>query len=398
MSLLLLWAILFSFASTVSASTLDDLIKQQKLNASIAESARKQREQKEKDAALVKNQIEYVSDKIDEAADAIESTQGQISSTEETIDELTDKIRAEEDNLAKENDRLKGVVSSWYMEGEDGFLISMISSDNLSQMVTQQQYYDSIRQQIDISMNKIQQLKDELQKQKGETTGQYMVLQGLKNNQLSQKNNLELQKRIKDRLLNDTKAMVSELSVEEEQARARVAELQSKIDQIKAASVGTGGDVISTSAEGWYLKQVDDRWSDYKMGNYATIGLYGCLITSLAMIANYYGSNYTPVTAVQNSSFVRGGRSDGALIQTSIVSDGGSVPIDWAKVDTELAASHPVVVGVAMGVDMGNTYGVSHFVVLKSKMSDGRYAMQDPLGEGRGYRKSQIKAMRVVRP
>jgi hypothetical protein len=64
-----------------------------------------------------------------------------------------------------------------------------------------------------------------------------------------------------------------------------------------------------------------------------------------------------------------------------------------------LANGHPVIVGVALGIDMGNSYGVSHFVVIKPYSQNGNhYSMHDPLGGGRGYSISQVKAMRIIRP
>jgi len=294
---------------------------------------------------------------------------------------------------------MSNVIASWYMEGQSAFLDSVLSSDNLSEVVDKQQYYDSVRSQIQNEIDKINQMRADLTAQKDSQSTQLATLNQLQTSQENQKSYLEQRQTLKSQIYSDTQNTISSLNAEQEEANKMVATLQAKIDAIRAASVGAGGDVVSSSPESWYYQQTDSRWASYKMGYYATIGAYGCLLTSLTMVANFYGRSYTPITAAENSSFVHTwGGSDGALISTSIVSDGKSQSINWSTVDDELANNHPVIVGVALGVDMGNSYGVSHFVVLTSKMSDGKYAMQDPLGQGRGYKKSQVKAMRIIRP
>ena len=385
----------------LAATSITDLNNLKSYYANQAKQAQQAALLKQQQAAQIQSGLQQVNTQIASTTASLSSTISQVNLTQAKIDDLTGQIKDQNAQLSKEQDSLNNVISSWYMEGNSTFLETILSSSNLSDLMSKNSYYDSVKQQMEGEIEKINQLTQSLQTAKDQQDSSLQNLTVLKKSQQDQNNYLQSQKSLQSQLLSNTTQAITQLTQEQKDNEAMVAQLQAKIDAIAAASVGTGGDVVSGAQTSWYYKQGyngDEPWSGYKIGNYATIGTYGCLLTSLTMISDFYGSNYDPSTAAQHSSFVHGGSNDGALISTSIVSDQGSQPINWNTVDSELAAGHPVVVGVALGLDMGNSYGVSHFVVLTSKMADGRYAMQDPLGPGRGYRKSQIKAMRIVRP
>lgn len=401
-TIVLLTVAILLFPINVYASTITDLNQQKDYYTSQAAKARALAAQKAQQAAEIQSQISNVNGQISTTEQSLASTTSQINETQKNIASLESQIAEQQDQLASEQDKMGKLISSWYMEGESGLMESVLSADTLSEVVNRQEYYDSVRQQVETQIATITGIRDSLNADKADKDRRLLALNDLKTSQASQKSYLETRKVMKNRLLSDTNSAITDLKAEEQDARQQIAELQAKIDRIKAASVGASGDVVSAGATAWYYQQGYDgsqSWSDYKMGYYATIGKYGCLLTSLTMIADFYGARYNPQTAAQNSSFVRTwGGSDGALISTSIVRDGGSQAINWGVIDDELANGHPVVVGVALGVDMGNSYGVSHFVVITSKIGSGKYAMQDPLGPGRGYNMSQVKAMRIVRP
>lgn len=63
------------------------------------------------------------------------------------------------------------------------------------------------------------------------------------------------------------------------------------------------------------LKQSDPRWTSEKIGSsQSTIGRYGCLITCLSMLSDWYGTFNTPGWMARNLSFT----SDGRLLWQSI--------------------------------------------------------------------------------
>lgn len=51
------------------------------------------------------------------------------------------------------------------------------------------------------------------------------------------------------------------------------------------------------------FNQLDPQWKDKKFGTSATIGQYGCLVSCVAMICQYYGKVETPATLVDKVKF-----------------------------------------------------------------------------------------------
>ncbi len=380
-------------ATQVYALTKAQLEAEKSKYAAQATAAKQLAEKKKREAVQVEQQITAVNGQIGQTESALNSTAQNIELADKNVKELRTMIEEKEKYIAETRTKLNQVVSSWYMESEYGLLETVLESKNISDVATKQQYYDSVKQQIEGMAEKLSQEKQVLEAKKKEQDTKLTELNELQKSQSDQMDYLEDRKIIKNRLLSNTYSAVENLQDEQAEAEAKVAELQVKINQIRSSSAGGGGDLTSGSAS-WYYQQNDSRWDNYKIGRYASLGDYGCLLTSLTMIANYYGKSYNPMTAAQASSF----SSNGSLISTPIVRDGKSQAIDWGLLDDELSNNHPVVVGVALGVDMGNSFGVSHFVVVKSKLSNGKYEILDPLGPGRGYYKSQVKAMRIIRP
>ena len=83
-------------------------------------------------------------------------------------------------------------------------LEAIIGSNNLSEAATKQQYYDSIRRQIELSVEKIQVIKTELAKQKQAQENQLETLNSLKSDQVARQNSLHATKNSKNRLLKST--------------------------------------------------------------------------------------------------------------------------------------------------------------------------------------------------
>ncbi len=385
--------IILTAPALVCAESVSELQRQKEAYALEAQKAREQLQDKKEEAEYLQGQLSILGYQIKEAETSLAITNQKIEETTQKINTLKAEIEKQESDLAKENSSMDSVLSSWYMEGDSNSMVNNIfSSSNLSEIISSQEYYDSIKQQIELKIAKIDQLKKDLYNQKTEQETSIAELNRHKDNQVTQKASIESQQNSQASLLKNTNNAISDLKDQEKVATQKAQEIQTKINQINATKIW-GGQITSSNDSGWYYSQLS--YPNLYLGpSYYTVAQYGCLITSLTMVAKYYGRNYDVPSAVAASSFNR----EGYLLYTPIVSDGGSQPIDWNRVNEELADGHPVVVGVALGVSMGNSYGVSHFVVLKPYSQNGNhYSMHDPLGAGRGYDLSQVKAMRIVR-
>ncbi|MBL1130172.1 MAG: hypothetical protein HND44_17090, partial [Chloroflexi bacterium] len=138
--------------------------------------------------------------------------------------------------------------------------------------------------------------------------------------------------------------------------------------------------------------QNDPRWKDIKIGTdqYMTIGMVGCLLTSMTMVMNHFGANETPLTL--NQKMIGSGGYNGAWIKSASVPGQfpalgvkrqryveckNPIPAPMADIDMGLAAGSLVVVQVDREDDRAFEEEDGHWVVLTKKVGDD-YQMWDP--------------------
>lgn len=138
------------------------------------------------------------------------------------------------------------------------------------------------------------------------------------------------------------------------------------------------------------LYQNDPKWKNVKLGNQnqETIGTWGCLLTSLTMVANGFGNDETPETL--NEKLKAAGGFQGALVIPAALPNVCSgvryksyqpcenAPAPVAEIDAALAAGMPVIVQVDWSPKAGLQ---THWVVLYGKEGD-QYLMKDPYRYG----------------
>ena len=134
-------------------------------------------------------------------------------------------------------------------------------------------------------------------------------------------------------------------------------------------------------------------------GSGYTMANYGCLVTSVAMVASHAGKNLKPGDiAVDSEAFVPGT----GYLYHSFSANGINVTVNSASkdiLDSELSAGRQVIAGLYGGPD--------HFIVITRKDGD-KYIMRDPFlengagddGSGRPltdkYNLSDITSLRLV--
>ncbi|MBU1661209.1 MAG: hypothetical protein KKD28_07030 [Chloroflexi bacterium] len=138
------------------------------------------------------------------------------------------------------------------------------------------------------------------------------------------------------------------------------------------------------------LYQNDPKWKNTKLGHdkKETIGTWGCLLTSMSMVANGLGFDETPESL--NIKLKGAGGFQGALVIPATlpsVCPGirykgyqpcENAPAPIAQIDAALAAGMPVIAQV----DWSPTAGIqTHWIVLYGKEGD-RYLMKDPYRYG----------------
>lgn len=136
------------------------------------------------------------------------------------------------------------------------------------------------------------------------------------------------------------------------------------------------------------LSQQDPRWSKVKLGtSTSTIGGYGCLLTCVTMMLNYYGHEHTPAT-LNKLLIDNGGYLNGNLFVWGVVNklypditldqyiDCSSVAAPLNKIEDALRFGLPAIVQVdynpyTSAMDM-------HFVLIIGKQGSS-YMMIDPI-------------------
>lgn len=239
--IVLLLALTFMQANTAFALTASQLQAQKDYYAAKAAEAKRLADQKKQEAAQVTAQINTIENNVSQTQAALNKTQSEISTAQATIADLEQKIKIEEENLAKEKSKLNDVIVSRYMEGESDLFETVLSSNNLSDIITQQQYYDSVSQQIDATMEKITKMKEDLSAQKATQDAQLVTLNDLQSSQREQKSYLESQASYKTRLLTNATAAIKELTEQEKTALKREYEIELQIIATISARSGSWG-------------------------------------------------------------------------------------------------------------------------------------------------------------
>ena len=378
---------------TTEAKTASQLQQELEATKKQAELIKKQKAQKEKDATAIAALIKRIDGDIKTTQNSLKSTSEKLNGVSADIisaNEQLTKSEARLDEIKSQLDQLIAEQYQSYMTNSD--LLTVFSGATLKDSIEIADYQASLDTELEQLATDEETTRNQIKETKTNLEQQQAQLQGLKEQQIFQKNNLEAEQQKKNKALTDTKGTIVDLAQDEAETVKRIKEVQAQITALSNTK-RWGGQILSDNDSSWYFSQLD--YPNTKLGNSRyTIAQYGCLITALGMVATYYGSRNDPPTAVANSSF----NSGGYLLSTSIVDDGGSQAVNWDYIDLELSKDHLVIVGLYMSsIGVLNNYGVSHFVVIKGKNKSGKYLMHDPLGSGRGYDLSQVKSMRIIR-
>ncbi len=379
---LLLGTVLFSSASPLQAAECDDIPTDNPTNTQKKiECLQNKVGQLGAQANTLKNQIAQFDYQIKLTNLKISQTQAQIEMLGGRIDQLSASL----DELTKAFS--SRAVETYKLARFENNFFFVLSAHDVNQAANRVHYLRKIEEEDRSLLARLQNAHTTYvgQKQDQETLQQQLKDQQAKvNAQKIAKNNLLVATR------NDEAKYQSLLS----QAKAQLAAFSRFVAGQGGASILSG----QTKCGSWgcYYNQRDSEWGNIGMGGsgYNMAG-YGCLVTSVAMIASHQGKNIKPNDIAANSeAFVPG---TGYLYHDFSV-NGIKVTVDSASkssLDGELAAGRPVIAGLYSGPD--------HFIVILRKDGD-KYIMNDPFLENGSerpltdkYSTSDITSLRFVR-
>jgi hypothetical protein len=359
----------------VSGQTVDQ-VKLEELN--------KQIEEYESQIARLNSEANTLSNQIAQYDVQIKLTSLKITQTEEKILLLGGRITQLEGSLtALSRAFTSRVVETYKISRLHEPFLMLITSPDLASAFSSFHY-----------LQKIQEADSDLLVRLGDAQGTYedekTSQENLQKELQSQQRVLGAQKTAKNTLLTQTKNDEKRYQQLLSEAKAQLAAFRRFVTSQGGATILTG----QTKCDSWgcYYNQRDSGWGNLAIGgSNSSMAEYGCLITSMAMITTYYGKSLKPSDISTTSSvffgntayMVQGSWSVNGVStnRTRVCSNCGQSNV-IQRIDSEVTAGRPVVVGLYGGPD--------HFIVIKAKEGN-EYIMNDPFLENGGNRKFSEK-------
>ncbi|HET9721651.1 MAG TPA: CHAP domain-containing protein [Candidatus Saccharimonadales bacterium] len=158
---------------------------------------------------------------IDALASQINSLQQNIVNTQSQIDALDGQIKQAQAELDQEKQVLGENIKAMYLEGDISTLEILASSKNLSDYVNKQEYRNSVSDKVKASVDKVNSLKAQLQKQQDEQKGLLANLQ-------KQQSQLQDQQNQQAQLLSYTEAQKSQYDQQISSNNSQIASLRAQ--------------------------------------------------------------------------------------------------------------------------------------------------------------------------
>jgi peptidoglycan hydrolase CwlO-like protein len=358
-----------------------------KINAQSVDELQKKIDDYQTQLSSLSSQANTLSNQIAQFDAQITLTILKISQTEEKIALLGGRIDQLEISLTSLTDAFSSrAVETYKMSRFENNFLFMLGAGDVNDAVARFHYLQTVQKADTDLLEKLQRAQTIY---KGEKTDQETLQATLE----TQKSQLNSQKAGKAKLLTETKSNEKKYQQLLAEAKAQLSALRRFVTSQGGASIL--GNQTKCGSWGCYYNQRDSAWGNIGMGGSGySMAEYGCLVTSVSMIASHYGKNIKPNDiAVNPEAFVPG---TGYLYHSFSV-NGVSVTVSSAStgiLDSELSAGRPVIAGLYSGPD--------HFIVILRKDGD-KYIMNDPFLENGGdrpltdkYSVSDITSLRLV--
>ncbi len=335
-------------------------------------------------SSSLSNEIEYFDTQINLTLLRIQSSQKsinekikQIERLAGNINDLAGRIGKLEESIKYQDSLLDNRMREKYKVRDDSIFMSIFGALSLNDIVKKAEYLTVAGindQKLLTEMNNTKQeylnqktIYEETKKSE-ETLKQQLEQE--KANQEYQKRSLEGQRYEKQRLLEVTKNDETKYQALLEEAQAELNSFKGFVSSAGGGTIGSNG--FGSGEDGNYFSQRDSRWAGNRIGrSYDTIYEVGCLVTSVAMVHKYYGSNTTPAKIASNASYFFSSTA-AMLIPWPGVDGRKYTNVGKSGIDSELSKGNPVIVGVYANNSVG-----THFVVIIEK-KNGKYIMHDP--------------------
>lgn len=167
-------------------------------------------------------------DAINKLQSQIDASQARIDQLQGDINALNQQIAAAEAELAKQKELLAMNIRAMYLEGDISTFEMLMSSKDLSEFVDREQYRTSVKNKIKSTLDRINQLKLELDTKR-------KTVQATLDEQTALRDQLASQRAEKDRILALNQEQQNQLESQIRANSGRLAELKRKQAEAEAA-------------------------------------------------------------------------------------------------------------------------------------------------------------------
>ena len=331
--ILLLSLFFLLFGKNISAQTCGSLDECNALISQYQEQINKLQGQ----ANTLKNQIAQFDAQIKLTSAKIAQTQEQINMLGGRIDQLGESLSS---LTTAFNSR---AVETYKLSKYEGGFFFILSANDLNDAFSRYHYLQKIQEE---DRNLLARLQDAQTTYQGQKAHQEALQKQLK----TQQANLNAQKTAKNNLLTATKNDETKYQQLLSQAKAQLSAFQSFVTRQGGASILNN----QTKCNDWgcYYNQRDSQWGNIGMGGSPyTMANYGCLVTSVSMVASHYGKNFKPGdVAVSADAFVQGRTRAGypaALIPEEYGGSGPGLPAAILEQIERSGSTQPTLVFLA---------------------------------------------------
>ncbi|MEK9196130.1 MAG: CHAP domain-containing protein [Patescibacteria group bacterium] len=238
--------------------------------------------QKKESKGVLGVEAASLNDAIQQLQAQIDATQTRINTLNNEINDLQEQIKVAEAELTKQRAILGGIIKSMYIDGDVTTLEMLASSKDLSDFFDKQQYKESVQSKVKVTLDRVQQLKLDLNSKK-------LIVEKSLSEQQKLRNDLASQRGEKDRVLSLNQAEQDKLNNDIKANSSKISELrrQQAIENSRHGSGVVSGD----SSMGGYPAKWANAPKDSMLDNW---GMYNRECVSYAAWKVYESGRFMP--------------------------------------------------------------------------------------------------------
>lgn len=243
--------IALSGVTQVNASTIDELVRKKNELQRKEQQNKKLLEQKKKETTSLQGTIERLDDDISYTENRISNTQSQLELSNSIIEQLNRQIGENEQELESFTQKMNNAYVNLYILSQTSPLEMMLHSESLTDVVSFNQYIQSIQDSIQKDIDKTQEMRSQLDAKRLEKESERNSLESIKNNLAVSRSNLDRQKQEKNSLLRVTQGDEARYANLLEQVKREQTAVDSELRRLLEISARNSTNIVTGGTGGY---------------------------------------------------------------------------------------------------------------------------------------------------